>query len=51
MGTTTLNTMLPEFARHIGAWVGSYTTTTDVAGSSDDIISTGLRRRFLMMTT
>ena len=46
MGTTTLNTMLPEFARHIGAWVGSYTTTTNVAGSSDDIISTALRRRF-----
>jgi hypothetical protein len=31
MVTTTLNTMLPEFARSVGAYLGSFTTSTNIA--------------------
>jgi len=42
MATTTLNTMLPQFARFIGAYIGSFSTTTNI-GSDTSVISTGLR--------
>jgi hypothetical protein len=42
MATTTLNTLLPEFAKRNGFYVGSFTTTTDVTGSDKVITSTGL---------
>ena len=41
MATTTLDTMLPGFARYIGAFVGSFTTTTNIAGNTS-LISTSL---------
>ena len=45
MATTTLDTMLPGFARYIGAFVGSFTTTTAIGatGSLTVVISTELR--------
>ena len=45
MATTTLDTMLPGFARYIGAYVGSFTTTTAIGatGSLTVVISTELR--------
>lgn len=42
MATTTLNTLLPEFAKRHGYWVGSFTTTTDITGSDKVLVSTGL---------
>ena len=42
MATTTLNTLLPEFAKRHGYWVGSFTTTTNITGSDKVIVSTGL---------
>ena len=41
MPSSTLNTMLPEFARRIGSFIGSFTTTTPIAASAL-VISTGL---------
>ena len=41
MGTTTLDTMLPQYGRTIGAYIGSFTTTTNI-GSGTSVISTGL---------
>jgi hypothetical protein len=41
VATTTLDTMLPGFARYIGAFVGSFTTTTNIAGNTS-LISTSL---------
>ena len=41
MGTTTLDTMLPQLGRTIGAYIGSFTTSTDV-GTGTSVISTGL---------
>tara|TARA_R100000353_G_scaffold15498_2_gene15058 strand:- start:2801 stop:4126 length:1326 start_codon:yes stop_codon:yes gene_type:complete len=45
VATTTLDTMLPGFARYIGAFVGSFTTTTAIGatGSLTVVISTELR--------
>ena len=42
MATTTLNTLLPEFAKRHGYWVGGFTTTTNITGSDKVIVSTGL---------
>jgi len=42
MATTTLDTMLPGFARYIGAYVGSFTTTTAIAAGTS-VVSTELR--------
>lgn len=44
MATTALSTLLPEFAKTIGAYAGSYTTTT-VPGADTSVISTNLRNR------
>jgi len=41
MPTTTLNTALPGFARHIGAYIGQFATTTDIAASTA-LISTDI---------
>ena len=45
MATTTLNTMLPAFGRSIGAFIGSFTTTTAIGatGSLTVVISTELK--------
>ena len=45
MPTTTLDTMLPEFGRYIGAFLGSFTTTTAIGatGSLTVVISTELK--------
>jgi hypothetical protein len=45
MATTTLNTMLPAFGRTIGAFIGSFTTTTAIGatGSLTVVISTELK--------
>jgi hypothetical protein len=45
MGTTTLNTILPQFARYIGAYIGSFSTTTNIT-TSTALISTGLTAYF-----
>ena len=42
--TSTVDTILPEYAQRIGAYVGSYTTTTNI-GSDTSVISTGLTDR------
>jgi hypothetical protein len=42
MPTTTLNVMLPQFARFIGAYIGSFSTTTTIS-TDTSVISTGLR--------
>ena len=41
MATTTLNTMLPQFGRYIGAYIGSFTTTTAIAANTS-VVSTEL---------
>ena len=41
MSTTTLNTMLPAFGRTIGAFIGSFTTTTAIAANTS-VVSTEL---------
>ena len=41
MATTTLNTMLPAFGRTIGAFIGSFTTTTAIAANTS-VVSTQL---------
>jgi len=41
MATTTLNTMLPQFGRYIGAFIGSFTTTTAIAANTS-VVSTEL---------
>ena len=45
MTTTTVNTILPEFADSIGAYVGSFSTTTAIGGTGSltVVISTELR--------
>jgi len=45
MATTTLNTMLPQFGRYIGAYIGSFTTTTAIGGTGSltVVISTELK--------
>ena len=45
MATTTLDTMLPAFGRTIGAFIGSFTTTTAIGatGSLTVVISTELK--------
>ena len=45
MTTTTVNTIIPEFADSIGAYVGAFSTTTAVGGTGSltTVISTGLR--------
>ena len=45
MTTTTLNTMLPEFGRFIGAYIGTFSTTTNIT-TSTALISTGLTSYF-----
>lgn len=40
--TVTLNTMLPALAKTMGAWLGSFETTTDIAASTS-LVSTELR--------
>lgn len=42
MPTTTLNVMLPELARYLGAFIGSFATTTNIAANTS-VISTALR--------
>ena len=41
MPTTTLNTILPAFARTIGAYIGSFSTTTNLT-TNNNVVSTGL---------
>ena len=41
MATTTLDTMLPQFGRYIGAFIGSFTTTTAIAANTS-VVSTEL---------
>ena len=41
MATTSLNTMLPAFGRTIGAFIGSFTTTTAIA-ANNFVVSTQL---------
>ena len=41
MATTSLNTMLPAFGRTIGAFIGSFTTTTAIAANTS-VVSTEL---------
>jgi len=45
MATTTLDTMLPQFGRYIGAYIGSFTTTTAIGGTGSltVVISTELK--------
>ena len=38
--TTSLATMLPEYARRIGAYVGSFTTTTAIAANTSVVCTT-----------
>ena len=45
MTTTTLNTMLPGFGRYIGAFIGTFTTTTNIT-TSTALVSTGLTSYF-----
>jgi len=45
MPTTTLDTMLPEFGRFIGAYIGQFATTTDVT-TTTALISTGITAYF-----
>jgi len=42
MTTTTVNTILPEFADLIGAYIGSFSTTTTIS-TTTFVVSTGLR--------
>lgn len=42
MPTTALNVLLPGFARFIGAYIGTFSTTTNIAADTN-VISTGLR--------
>lgn len=41
MATTTLDTMLPQFGRYIGAFIGSFNTTTAIAANTS-VVSTEL---------
>jgi len=41
MPTTTLDTMLPEFGRYIGVFLGSFSTTTAIT-TNTSVVSTGL---------
>ena len=41
MATTTMDTMLPGFGRYIGAYIGSFTTTTAIAANTS-VVSTEL---------
>ena len=41
MATTTLDTMLPQFGRYIGAFIGSFNTTTAIA-ANNFVVSTEL---------
>ena len=41
MATTTLDTLLPQFGRAIGAFIGSFTTTTAIAANTS-VVSTEL---------
>ena len=45
MATTTLDNLLPQFGRAIGAFIGSFTTTTAIGGTGSltVVISTELR--------
>ena len=45
MTTTTLNVMLPAFARSMGAYIGTFSTTTDIT-TSTALISTGITAYF-----
>ena len=45
MTTTTLNTMLPGFGRYIGAFIGTFATTTNIT-TSTALVSTGLTSYF-----
>lgn len=45
MTTTTLNTMLPAFGRFIGAYIGTFSTTTNIT-TSTALVSTGLTSYF-----
>ena len=45
MVTTTLNVMLPGFGRYLGAYIGTFSTTTDIAASTA-LVSTGLTAFF-----
>ena len=38
--TSSLATMLPEYARRIGAYVGSFTTTTAIAANTSVVCTT-----------
>jgi hypothetical protein len=42
VATTTLDILLPEYARRKGVWVGSFTTTSNPSGSAKTLTSTGL---------
>jgi hypothetical protein len=42
VATSTMNTMLPVLARLMGVYRGTYATTTNIAGSSQVLISTNL---------
>ena len=42
MATTTLDTLLPEYGRRKGVYVGSFTTTSNPTGSAKTLTSTGL---------
>lgn len=41
MAESSLNTLLPLFAKRIGAYIGSFTTTTDPDGTAKTLTSTG----------
>ena len=41
MATTTLDNLLPQFGRAIGAFIGSFTTTTAIAANTS-VVSTQL---------
>ena len=40
--TTTLSAMLPKFGRRVGAYIGSFSTTTTIT-TNTSIIATGIR--------
>ena len=45
MVTATLNTMLPEFARTVGAYIGSFTTSTNIT-TNNSVLSSDLGAYF-----
>jgi hypothetical protein len=45
MVTTTLNTMLPQFARTIGSYIGSFSTSTNIA-ANNSVVSTDIGSLF-----